>query len=148
MISPKLLILFYVFIKSLIWMLVGIIFGAITFILVFASKVLYDKPINVHTLITYDYIMFLCVTLMAGAAADFVNSPKRVWGNRLSPLFVCIILLLVLCFVFHPMVNIKPDGSILKWLTITYSIIAFLFCTAIKSTLFYEECEQLPRLKF
>jgi len=144
----KLLLLFYVFVKSILWLLTGIFFGASTFILVFASKILYDQPIHLSTLITYDYIMFLCVCLMSGAAADFVCSPHRVWGNRLAPLLVCIVFLSLLCFVFNPMVHTQPNEKILKIMTIAYSIITVCFCSCIKSVLFYEESQGLDKVKF
>jgi hypothetical protein len=133
------MLLLYSIAKSIIWMLIGVGFGAVTFFLIFATRILYDKPIDLHTLLSYDYIMFLCVSVTAGASADWFNSPFRGWFNRTLPLFGCGFALGAVCFIFHPLVKETPDPLFLKGMTKIYVVLAFLVCTTLKSILFFEE---------
>jgi len=126
----------------------GVFFGAATFFLVFASKVLYGQNINFNTLMTYDYIMYLCVCLMAAAAIDIFTSPNKDWGNRISPLLFCVISVLILYVIFNPMLTQKPDETILKTLALCYIYATIIFCGAIKMSLFYEENYNLKNVKF
>jgi len=137
---------FYVILKSFIWILIGIFFGISTFVLVFASKYLYGQPFDFNKYLSYEYIMYLCVALMAGAAADYGNYPRG-W-KRIIPLFFCSMLLLILYIVFNPQIPQHPRESVVKIMAIVYSGVAFVFCMIIKSTIFLEECSELDPIKF
>ena len=131
-------------------MAISVVFSSMSFIIIFAAKALYDKTVILTSLFTYDYITFLCVALMAGAAADYFNSPiNKSWTERSMPIVLCVICVFGLSFVFHPFVKEKPDQNILKGITFFYCTIAVFFCGIYKSILFYEESKNLlPTIKF
>jgi hypothetical protein len=141
------MLLFYSITKSLLWILIGLGFGAITLILLFVLKILYDKPVDSDILPTYgSYIMFLCVSIAAGASADWFNSPFRGWFLRTLPLFGCGFALGALCFIFHPLVKEVPDPLVITIMTKIYTVLAILVCVVLKSILFFEEGESYTKI--
>jgi hypothetical protein len=137
----------YVIIKSFLWILIGTIFGFSAFFLIFASKILYGQKIDIHQLLNYEFIVYLCVALMAGAAADWANLPDRHWGSRICPMMFCVILLFLLYTVFNPAAP-HPKEAILKYITTFYVTVCVVFCMLIKANIFYEECEHIKPAKF
>jgi len=140
---------FKAMLKSLIWIGIGAVFGTATFISVFTSSLLFK---NSHTTIAgviksssqfnYDYLLYLCVCLMAGAAADHCCSTNKTISSRILPISACVIALGIVFYVFNPAVKYDLNSNILDILTYTYVGGTVIFCASLKTPIFYQEIKQ------
>jgi uncharacterized membrane protein YbjE (DUF340 family) len=138
-ISNNKLTLFFVLLRAIVWIIWGVIFGAGAFLFAFASAKLHNQAIKLEVILSYDYVMYICVVLMAGAAADFFCSAQRPWPNRVVPILVCIPFLFALGFIFESGGSKPTNETLMIYLRIIYVVISFFFCLGIKSVLFYED---------
>lgn len=135
-------------IKAISWLFIGIFFGLASFVLIFASSVIFGHPITLGKIVDNNIIMFLCVALMSGAGSDFSLSDNYHWGVRIAVFFTVVIALLIVCVVFNPSNNAVPDRDIVKDLATGYAIFTIIYCVGLKGILFYKEAISHKKLKF
>lgn len=150
--NPKRLLLFFAILKSVIWMAFGFLFGSASIIIMFTANLVYDKQIDLHILLSDNYVMFLCIGLMAGSAADYFNSPGKPWSERIIPILLTALMVAILGFLYHPFVKETHSENVIRFITVCYCIFTFIFCGVYKSILFYEEScrseeKDLPKIK-
>lgn len=133
-------------IKSFVWVLLGVFYGASAFFLLFSSRYLYGQSYDFKKYFTYEFIMYLCVALMASAASDYADYPRG-W-KRIIPLGFCTLLLMWVYNIFNPAIPQHPQENIVENMAIGYGVMAIVFCMVFKGRLFYEECKSVKPIKF
>src|SRR5437870_718363 len=96
---------FSAFLRALVWVVFGVAFGVISILLILASSIIFkqqDKRIMASNLLDNQFITFLCVALMAGAAADYILSVTFKKERRIIVLLFLVIVSIIACFIFNP----------------------------------------------
>jgi hypothetical protein len=128
------------FLRAVAWLLLGGIFGLSLILFILATSLVFeqgDHPITTEALLNPEILIFLCVTLMAGAGSDFVLSFNT--KNTLKGWVASLIIVLTIgaCVLFMP--QLKPKNLALNYIKIGYGVITVWFCVWAKAQLFLEE---------
>jgi len=135
-------------IKALFWTIIGVVAGLALLLYILGFTAFFSQDFNTSELLNPNIVIFLCVTLMAGAGADFLLSTLSTWGWRITISLIAIFLGFIACTLFNPILNYKPDETALKYFEYSYCLFALVYCTAIKSVIFHEEMLAYKELNF
>jgi hypothetical protein len=138
----------YPFFRATLWLILGIVFGLASILLILASSKIFEGGLNpkeISQLIDPEFIVFLCVALIAGSGADYILSVNFNKSKRLNVLYLIIIITGTAWFIFNP--KVKATDLFLYWSSIGFSIIATIFCLCVKTVLFSKEESAHRKLK-
>lgn len=136
------------FLKATLWLVLGVFFGFASVLLILTSSKIFEGRLNVSDvadLVDPEFIVFLCVALMAGAGADYILSVNFIRSKRVNVLCLIIIATGTAWFIFNP--KTKATDSFLYWTSIGFSVVAIIFCLWVKTILFYKEEVAHKKLK-
>lgn len=138
-------------IRSVAWLIIGIIFGLASVIMVLASSIIFPhhkEILEISKMIDENVKVFLCIALMSAAAADFLLTGSYHAGWKICAFLFSIIALLFAYFLFNPNNTAAPDKQILDKIVTIYICLTIPFCVGLKSLLIYREKLNHKKVKF
>lgn len=130
--------------KSIAWLIIGVFAGLSSLVILFASSAIFSRPIN-GRIIDDSIIVYLCIALMSGAAADFLLCGHYEIWPRLFVFSLVIILILVIWLVFNPNNANPPTPQAIKSVVDWYIMITIGYCVGLKTVIFYKELQKPGR---
>ena len=136
------------FLRATVWLLFGVVFGFASILLIFASSAIFENkgtPVDIPHLVDPEFIIFLCVALMAGAGADYMLSVNFAKSKRLNVLLFILLITSASWFVLNPILS--ASEVVLLWFTTIVAVVTIVFCLWAKTVIFYKEEDAHKRLK-
>lgn len=134
--------------RSLAWLAIGVFFGLVSIMFILASSVLFDKSMNTSDLFDCNVIVFLCIALMSGAAADFLLTGNYHVGWRATAFAFTIVASLFAWVLFGPNNKVPPSVNVKDAVSETYGLATLIYCVGLKALLIYRERLNHEKAKF
>lgn len=134
-------------VKSVCWLIIGILFGLAGVILVLASAKFYSVSPDWEQ-VDENIVIFMCIALMGGAGSDFLLSKIHTFWCRLCLFIFAVLSFFIAFYIYNPNVKYKPAHDIMYNFEIGYIVVTCIYCMVLKSIIFFHEALSHKKLKF